>query len=107
MALKQSTQAAGKAPVPSADGATDLIPIIGDYVLTGDEAANDIIEMAPLPAGSVPVDVIVDSADLATTPAATVGPLPAEYRTTTAARPYAAELPSATAHATPRNTQRQ
>src|SRR3546814_5852764 len=44
-------QAAGKAPVPSADGATDLIPIIGDYVLTGDEAANDIIEMAPLQIG--------------------------------------------------------
>src|SRR3546814_1661093 len=80
MALKQSTQAAGKAPVPSADGATDLIPIIGDYVLTGDEAANDIIEMAPLPAGYVPVDVIVDSADLGTTATASVGLLSAEYR---------------------------
>src|SRR3546814_9256916 len=78
MALKQSTQAAGKAPVPSADGATDLIPIIGDYVLTGDEAANDIIEMAPLPAGYVPVDVIVDSADLGTTATASVGLLSAE-----------------------------
>jgi hypothetical protein len=60
-------------PVPSADKATDLIPIVGDYVLVAGNASGDIVEMCPLPAGYVPVDVIVDAEDGGTTVTTDVG----------------------------------
>src|SRR3546814_14466938 len=50
--------------------------------------------MAPLPAGYVPVNVIVDSADLGTTATASVGLLSAEYRKNTDASTCGAEFMS-------------
>lgn len=75
MANLKSVQAVNAAlfPIPSADKATDLIPIVGDYVLTAALASGDIIEMCPLPAGYVPVDVILDAEDGGTTVTADVG----------------------------------
>lgn len=75
MANFKSTQAAGAAfyPIPSADKQTDLIPIVGDYTLVAGGASGDVIEMCPLPAGYVVVDVIVDTEDLGTTWTGDVG----------------------------------
>src|SRR3546814_17429683 len=50
--------------------------------------------MAPLPAGYVPVNVIVDSADLGTTATASVGLLSAGYRKNTDASTCGAEFMS-------------
>lgn len=61
MAIYKSTQVAAKLPVPSANAATDIIPIVGDYVLPASGlVTGDIFEMCPLPAGYVPVDAILD-----------------------------------------------
>lgn len=68
----QATNAA-HLPVPSADKATDLIPIIGDYVIVAGNASGDIVEMCPLPAGYVPVDVLLDAEDCGTTCTTDVG----------------------------------
>ena len=61
MATLQSTQVARKDVVPSADSATEVIAIIGDYVVPATAAEDDIIEMCALPAGYVVVDLILDS----------------------------------------------
>lgn len=68
----QATNAA-HLPVPSADKATDLVPIVGHYVLTAASASGDIIEMCPLPAGYMLVDVLADIEDGGTTWTADVG----------------------------------
>lgn len=75
MATFRSFQAANLAlyPTPSAANATDVIPIVGDYTLLGTEATGDELEMCVLPAGYVPVDVIVDTEDLGTAVTADVG----------------------------------
>lgn len=59
MALRQSTQAANNAPVLSADGANDLVPIVATYTVPAGLALNDVIELGCLQAGYVPVDLIV------------------------------------------------
>lgn len=65
MSFKQSLQALNKVVVPSADQSGDTLSIFADYALNGVAlAAGDIIEMLPLPAGYVPVDVIAASPDL-------------------------------------------
>jgi hypothetical protein len=66
MANLKSVQAtnARHLPVPSAGNATDLIPVVGDYVSLAGLANGDIIEMVPLPPGYVLEDVILDIEDL-------------------------------------------
>lgn len=65
MANLKSVQAtnAARFPTPNAGNATDLVPSFGDYVTLAGFAAGDIVEMAPLPPGHVPVDVILDIED--------------------------------------------
>lgn len=60
MALLKSIQETRKLPVPNADRAIEDIPIFADYTATGTEATGDVLEMVPLPAGYVPVDVCID-----------------------------------------------
>lgn len=72
MALKQSAHARGVITTPVAAGC-EVVVCRASYVLAADLAANDIIEMQPLPAGHVPVDIFVDSDDLGTTGAVSVG----------------------------------
>jgi hypothetical protein len=69
MALFKSVQAAGASfyPIPSADGATELIASVADFVTVAGMATNDVIEMAALPAGYVVVDIIIDTESLAGT----------------------------------------
>jgi hypothetical protein len=79
MALLKSTQVANGLPIPNADGAMDIIPIVGDFVVPAGLAAADVVEMVPLPAGYVPVDVIVDTEDLGATITVDVGLLTGDY----------------------------
>lgn len=59
MAFYQATQVVNKDPVPSADGATDLITVVGDFTTVAGMVTGEIIEMCALPAGYVPVDLSV------------------------------------------------
>lgn len=79
MALLKSVQVLGRVPVPSANGATDVVPIVGDYTIKTGDAAGDIIEMVPLPAGYVVVDTVVDNQALAATSLGDVGILSGDY----------------------------
>lgn len=90
MALFQATQVAAGLPVPNADRAAEDIPIVGDFVVPVGLALNDVIEMAPLPSGYVPVDVVFacEDTDSNGTPtmALDCGILSGTYGSTDAAR---------------------
>ena len=79
MAQLKSVQVTNKLPVPSANGATDVVPIIGDYTIKTGDAAGDVIEMCPLPAGYVPVDSVLDNEALATTSVGNLGIMAGAY----------------------------
>lgn len=82
MALFKATQVTNKVPVPSADGATAVIAIVGDFTIPTGFATNDVVEMGPLPAGYVPVDLIVDNASCGTTVTSDFGILSGAYNST-------------------------
>ena len=66
MALKQAIQIANRYPPISACG-YEAITIVGDYtIVAGGLALNDVIEMAILPAGYVPVGVKLATEDIDT-----------------------------------------
>ena len=67
MALFKATQVVNKLPVMTGDRASDVIAIFGDFAIPTGFATNDVVEMVPLPAGYVPVDLTVDNAALGTT----------------------------------------
>lgn len=71
MALKQALQILALMPVQTASS-NEAIPITGDYTVPAGLVAGDIIEMAPLPAGYVPVDVTVVAQDMDSTAAMTM-----------------------------------
>ncbi|MBA3622866.1 MAG: hypothetical protein H0W48_00045 [Methylibium sp.] len=82
MALFKATQVAAKLPVPSANGATDVIPVVGDFLIPAGLASGDVVEMGAIPAGYVPVDLIVDNAAGGTTVTADFGILSGAYDST-------------------------
>lgn len=59
MAFYQAKQIVNNEPLVSADGATDVIEIFGDFVTVTGMVTGEIVEMVGLPAGYVPVDVSV------------------------------------------------
>lgn len=59
MAFYQSKQIVNNEPLVSGDGATEVISIIGDFTTVTGMVTGEIVEMVGLPAGYVPVDVIV------------------------------------------------
>jgi hypothetical protein len=73
MALHKAIQVINRLPLPSADGATGVIAIVGDWTVPANTATGDVVEMGGLPAGYVPVDVIVDPQDLGGTFVADLG----------------------------------
>jgi hypothetical protein len=99
MALLKAIQVRNNVPVPSANGATDVIHVVGDYVIKTGDAAGDVVELAALPAGYVPVDVIVDNQALAATSVGNVGILSGNYNDT-GARTCGAEFNSGANFAT-------
>lgn len=63
MALKQNNVALGQVKMPSPVDCA-LIAFRMSYTLTGDLAAGDIIEVGNLPAGALPVDIVLDCDDM-------------------------------------------
>ena len=96
MALFKATQVTNKVPVPSANSATEVIAIVGDFAIPTGFASNDVVEMGPLPAGYVPVDLIVDNAACGTTVTSDFGLLSGAYNST-GARTCAATFAAAQA----------
>jgi hypothetical protein len=92
MAIKQSKQIVAGLPLPSANGASNDIVCVGDYTFTGTEAANDIVEIAGIPAGYVPVDVTLDHEDMGGTVTADVGIMSGTYGDAVSARTCGAEF---------------
>jgi len=82
MALFKATQVVNKQQVMTADRASDVIVIFGDFTIPAGIASNDVVEMVPLPAGYVPVDVTVDNAALGTTMTCDVGLLSGDFDST-------------------------
>lgn len=76
MALRQSVQIVQKLPTMSADG-YEPVCVTSDFVTVAGIVINDVIEMAILPAGYVPVDLslAVDDMDTGATLAMDVGVL--------------------------------
>ena len=74
MALKKSAHALGVIPTPVAMGC-EVVVCRASYTLTADLAASDIIQLMDLPAGHVPVDLIIDTDDMGTTGTVTFGVL--------------------------------
>lgn len=72
MALLKSAHAKGVIPTPVASGC-EVVVCRASYAIAADMALNDIIELMVLPAGHVPVDLILDTDDLGTTGAVGVG----------------------------------
>jgi hypothetical protein len=65
MALKQSVQVANKHPVISACG-YEAITVVGDYTVAAGLVLNDVIEMAILPGGYVPLGIKLACDDIDT-----------------------------------------
>lgn len=83
MALFKSTQVRAKALPPAGQSATDIIYIMGDFVVPAGFATNDVVEMGPLPAGYVPIDLIIDNDALGATVTANFGLLTGAFDTGT------------------------
>jgi len=82
MALYQSTQVKNTLPIPSANCATDVIPIVGEWTVPASGlVTGDIVEMAPLPADYVVTDVVVDADILGAAFTAAVGIMSGDYKT--------------------------
>lgn len=79
MPLFKATQVRNNVPVPSANAATDLIPIVADFLIPTGFASGDIVELGAIPAGYVPVDLIVDNAACGTTVTSDFGILSGNY----------------------------
>ncbi len=79
MALLKAVQITNKQPIPSANGAAEVVPIVGDYTIKTGDAAGDVVEMCALPAGYVPVDCVVDNQSLAATSVGNVGLMSGNY----------------------------
>lgn len=79
MANFKSKQVAGMKPAPHALDGNDLIPVIGEYLTKAGDAINDIVEMGAIPAGCVPVDVIIDNGALGASATLDVGILSGNY----------------------------
>lgn len=63
MALLQTNHAKGVRPMPTADG-DEVIACRMEYNNAVAYALNDVVEMGLLPAGHLPVDMILDADDL-------------------------------------------
>ena len=82
MALQKATQVVQKLTVPSANGATDPVPVVGDFTVPAGFASGDVVEMGALPDGYVPVDLIVDNEAMGATVTADFGLLSGDYDAT-------------------------
>jgi hypothetical protein len=77
--LTKAAQVRNNVPVPSAGNATDIIAVVGDWTVPTGFAATNVVELGAIPAGYVPVDLIVDHAALGATVTADFGILTGNY----------------------------
>lgn len=86
MSLVQSKQIAAGYPVPTPNDAVELMAIVGEYTVpAGGRPVNDVIEMGALPAGCIPVDLLVSNTAAGASATADVGLLSGNYGDATAA----------------------
>ena len=78
--LYKAVQVRNNVPVPSAGNATDIIAVVGDWVVPAALAATNVVELGAIPAGYVPVDLIVDHIALGATVTADFGILTGNYQ---------------------------
>jgi hypothetical protein len=100
MPLLKAIQVRNGLPIPSANSASEVIVAVGDYVIKTGDAAGDVVEMCPLPAGYVPVEVVVDNQPLAGTSVGNVGILSGNFNDMSPSRTCGAEFNSAANFAT-------
>lgn len=82
MAFYQAVQCKYPGPVIApltADGANDLVAQFGDFVIPAGFASGDIVEFLCLPAGYVPVDLIVANEALGATMTTDAGLLSGDF----------------------------
>lgn len=99
MALFKAAQVVAKQPIPTADCATDLVPVFGDFTIPANIATGDVVEMVPQHAGYTLVDLIVDADALGATFTVDIGWLSGNFDST-GARTCSAEIAAAKAMGT-------
>lgn len=95
MALHQSKQVAGRAPVPSVLDANRVVAITGHYTVKVGDAANDIVEMGGIPPNTMVVDFALHHTGIGGTVDA--GVLAGEYGAKDNSRTVGNELAAAAA----------
>lgn len=82
MALWQAKQCTYPGPIQAlmnADGANDLVALVGDFVVPAGLAALDVIEFTGIPAGYIPVDFILATEAIGSTATLDIGVLTGNY----------------------------
>lgn len=79
MANFKSKQGVLRYPAPTPVDAVSLIPVTGEYLTKTGDVIGDIVEMGAIPAGCIPVDVIVDNGALGASATLDVGILSGDY----------------------------
>lgn len=85
----RAKQPAGLKPAPSALDSSNLVHVVGEYLTKTGDAINDIVEMCPWPAGTVPVDVVIDNGALGASATLDVGIMSGNYLDALAGRTMA------------------
>lgn len=96
----RSKQVAGLRPAPSALDASALVHVIGEYLTKTGDVIGDIVEMGPIPAGFVPVDVVIDNGVLGASATLDVGIMSGNYQDAVTGRTMGNEFIAAGAAAT-------
>lgn len=89
MPNSRAKQPAGLDPAPSALDASALVHVVGEYLTKTGDVINDIVEMCAWPAGTVPVDVIIDNGALGASATLDVGVMSGNYLDAVAGRTMA------------------
>ncbi|XVJ69942.1 MAG: hypothetical protein HEQ39_09985 [Rhizobacter sp.] len=79
MANFKAKQVAALRQAPSADATNRAITVVGEYLTKTGDVIGDIVEMGAIPAGTVPVDVVVDNGPLGASATLDVGILSGDY----------------------------
>lgn len=87
-------------PAPTPIDAVALIPVTAEYVTRAGDLINDIVEMGALPAGCIPVDLIIDHGALGAGATLDAGILSGDYASPVGPRTMGTEFVAAAAAAT-------
>ena len=72
MALHQSKQVKANKAIPASRDGVAVVAITGEFVVPAGLALNDVIELGGIPAGHVPVDLVVNLPDMDSNGAPTI-----------------------------------